>query len=769
MTTATSARPGRESGNPIRRTLGVVLAVLLSLSTFVAAILTWTDHYVFDAKRFAARADQILDVPEVRAVLADQITIAVIDAGPSEVASFRAVIKPAVELVIGTPVFHRIFRNALAEAHTYLFTEEGNAAVVNMSQAFGILAANLQLTNSTVASYLPETTDTLLVDLGSTIRGLELWRIAERVTNFGWLAMIVTALLAIATVAVDTDRRRGTFRLGAALAAAGALIFATTIIAAIVAGSYGGNPVVDRALRSATSVFLGDLRTASLWLLGLGVVVAAFASASAPTDAPTTVRGVIDHLRARTARFRSDTTRARVVSSVGLMVAGAAVFMWTEVFFELVGIVVAGTLVYLGAARLLLLVGRTRPAESTDTAEAGRPIWHPRVVTMAAGTVVVVVAIAVGGLWATGEARARAVGSDERRCNGFAELCEKRLDEVVFAGTHNAMSAATDPGWLFFEQGRGIPAQLDSGIRALLVKTHYGIPTTIRVTGTDLIFTDKSAELYVDATSGGSVLTPTQQQALDRATEAARSVDPNLRDIYLCHVNCEFGATKFSTALGYVRQFLIRNPDEVVILFVGNYVADSDTEKAFRDAKLFDRLWRYDPAAPMPTLAELIDSGRNVIYLAEFTSAWSAAQPWNVPGYGIVQDNPFTYRTVDALLTPGAPGYTGDATVTGPVPDTVVPATGGPPVFSKDWTGLPTCAPNRGSPGSPLFQINHWVTPAGAPPTAAQARIVNAYDVLAPAVKNCMTQRDRFPTIVGVNFAETGDLLRVVNELNGVG
>ena len=34
-------------------------------------------------------------------------------------------------------------------------------------------------------------------------------------------------------------------------------------------------------------------------------------------------------------------------------------------------------------------------------------------------------------------------------CNGDARLCERPLDEVVFAGTHNAMSAADRPGWMF--------------------------------------------------------------------------------------------------------------------------------------------------------------------------------------------------------------------------------------------------------------------------------------------------------------------------------
>lgn len=32
-------------------------------------------------------------------------------------------------------------------------------------------------------------------------------------------------------------------------------------------------------------------------------------------------------------------------------------------------------------------------------------------------------------------------------CNGHAALCDRRLDQVAFAATHNAMSNAED-GWL---------------------------------------------------------------------------------------------------------------------------------------------------------------------------------------------------------------------------------------------------------------------------------------------------------------------------------
>ena len=82
---------------------------------------------------------------------------------------------------------------------------------------------------------------------------------------------------------------------------------------------------------------------------------------------------------------------------------------------------------------------------------------------------------------------------------------------------------------------------------------------------------------------------------------------------------------------------------------------------------------------------------------------------------------------------------------------------------------MASCSPNRGSPDSPLFQINHWITPAGAAPTEAQAAAVNAYDVLMPRVKTCTSQRGLFPTIVGVDFYDRGDVLQVVDDLNEVG
>src|ERR1700685_2331215 len=55
----------------------------------------------------------------------------------------------------------------------------------------------------------------------------------------------------------------------------------------------------------------------------------------------------------------------------------------------------------------------------------------------------------------------------DRSCEGSAALCGRRLNEVVFAGTHNSYAASGQPGWHFASQRYGISRQLDAGIRAL--------------------------------------------------------------------------------------------------------------------------------------------------------------------------------------------------------------------------------------------------------------------------------------------------------------
>ena len=765
--TATGRGDGTNQRRRItRRRIGsIVCAVLFLLSFTTGVTAVWTRMTVFDSARFAERAEKILDSDAVRSELADQITNAIVNSGPSSVASFRTIIRTALDPILQTPAFRSIFRRSLDTAHDYVFTRSGNAAVINLSQALTVLSSSLQITNPGLAESLPTGSDAILVDITEDVRSLNLWRITERLTLAGVGLLIAAGLLAIGTIALDSDRRRATFALGIASAISGVVMFTITIVTPVLIGSFANDADLERAFRSATELFISDYQSLSIWIIGVGVVMCAFASASAPQGAPATLRSLFDRSRVTVARLLPDTDRGRTLRAIVLMVGGLLIVLEREIVLPLLTIIAGACIAYIGASQFLAVVGRrsertTRSAIASDVRSAGFSSTALRVGT---ASVVLIILIGVGAWVTTSSARAKSGENDQRKCNGYAQLCDKRLDEVALLGAHNAMSTSADPGWLFYEQTKSIPAQLDYGVRALLVKTHYGIPTTVNVTGSNLVITDSVAELSVNPVDKDDQYS-NEQQKQAKQLQADIKVDPSLRDIYLCHVYCEYGSTKFTTALGYIRQFLNNNPDNVIMLFVGDYVSKDDTEKALRESKLLDRTWNYDASAPLPTLGQLIDDGRNLVMLSEF----SGPPPgWNTRGYGIFQDTPFTFRKDAELFAPGSPRYTGTATVDGPV-DAVVSGPDGTATWTRDWTGVPSCAPDRGTPDSPLFQINHWVTPAGAAPTVGEAKVVNAYDVLMPRVTDCMTQRGRFPTIVGVNFVETGDALRVVDELNGV-
>jgi hypothetical protein len=68
----------------------------------------------------------------------------------------------------------------------------------------------------------------------------------------------------------------------------------------------------------------------------------------------------------------------------------------------------------------------------------------------------------------------------------------------------------------------------------------------------------------------------------------------------------------------------------------------------------------------------------------------------------------------------------------------------------------------RGIADAPLFQLNHWITPASRNASAE----VNQYDFLIGRARACEEIRDRVPNLLAVDFYESGDLFRVTRALN---
>ncbi len=236
-----------------------------------------------------------------------------------------------------------------------------------------------------------------------------------------------------------------------------------------------------------------------------------------------------------------------------------------------------------------------------------------RTVVTTAG--VVTVAVAVVAAWIV----VPSVTNDAaRRCNGHVELCDRPYNDVVFAESHNAMSAS-DLGWLGANQDVPMSDQLDFGVRALHIDTRYW---------------ETPAVTAKFATS----LPPQQASVVLAAAGGANPVRPG---VWLCHALCRLGATKLETGLREITQWVKHHPDDVVTLDIEDRASAADTIPAFRASGLLPYVFTPgDPKADWPTLGEMLDSKKRVVVFAERHGGEPA---WYAKLYKYAMETPYTF------------------------------------------------------------------------------------------------------------------------------
>jgi hypothetical protein len=304
-------------------------------------------------------------------------------------------------------------------------------------------------------------------------------------------------------------------------------------------------------------------------------------------------------------------------------------------------------------------------------------------------------------------------------CNGSPELCDRRLDDVVFAGSHNSMSAADIANWMFPNQNKSIREQLEDGVRAFMIDVHYGMPVGDRV---KTIFKDEPAATIAkyEAVVGKEGI-----DAAMRIRDRLVGGDERQRALYLAHGFCELGATPLVPEFVKMREFLAANPGEIVILVIQDEgVTPQDVAGAFEQSGLIDYVYRGPAKPPWPTLRQMAESDQRVLVTAENRSS---GVPWYHPAFEVMRETPYAFH------------------------DTTE--------FSEK--------PNRGGDAGSLLLMNHWIetTPL---PKPSNAEIVNAYDFLLRRARRCQKARGHVPNIVAVDFYGTGDLMKVVRTLNGL-
>ena len=586
-----------------RNRASIALAVVGAVLAVIGVLLLYVRVELVDEDAFADHTVTALKDDRVRELAATEIVVQLVERGSPDLVAARPLLEQVVSTVIDAGPFQQIFREAGKQTNRLLFVKEHNNVAFDVADGLQIVRFALQSINPKLADDLPKSIDLALLKLKQRDFASGTLEFAASIRWLGLVAPLIAILVLLGAVLLAPDRRLGILRAALAIAAAGAVIAIVYLIlrARILAGVIGTEEVTDQDVRDAVAgildAFLGGLFT---WGLVLGLVGFVVAGAAAALDPDRTSDPVLRLQRVVTRR--PEGTLGRLVRGVAAVVAGFVFALDWQFAFSVVGLLAGAYLIYFGAGELLLLLG----GGGTVTAEEStvrRRSFGRTIAVVAVGVGVVVAAVII---FTSGPGpRDKAVASLSNGCNGSPALCSHRLNEVVFAGTHNSMSAADDPGWFIANQRHDIPQQLQDGIRLFLIDPHWGIQGADGKVRTDFEAEGRDRNKVVKA------LPPATLAAATRLAGRVgiRAEGGGEKQVFLCHTVCELGATKMVDSLNDIHQFLDDNPGEVVILFIEPYVSPQDIEQVFKEAGGLDQMAAVlDRNAPLPTLGQLVRS-----------------------------------------------------------------------------------------------------------------------------------------------------------------
>ena len=692
--------------------LSLVCIVIGALALSLALPLAYLDRNVFQPKGFANNAAATLDDEAVRKELSRDLTTAIVARQPQAV-SLAPLILSISDTLLRTRQAHALVRSAAVQTHNAVFSATKGSVVIDLANVSVIALEFLKTQRPSQARNLdqPRKIALQLSDRSLTVRAIAA---ADSVR----LLAIVLPLLALALFAVAlfsvTDRRRAALNVGIAVFLVGALNFAAFLVvrAVLLTGEHGDRRDVVAGIFDA---FMGRL---PLWC-GLTALAGAIVAASAAS-----IIGELDPARvpellwARITR-EPDATWKLVAGAVVLILAGLAVIGDPLGAVSLAVSVFGAWLIFAGAVTLLrLIIGPEPTPAQLPSARALRR----RLIPVVLGALLLIGVAGLGvGVVLDGRSAAQPVVNASPGCNGYTELCAKPLNEVTLPTTHNAMGSAQA---LFLAPNQGVDMlnQLDSGIRGMQLDAYLGQRNDSGTVRTDLA---PKAVAAAEAKIGPEGLRAAQRLAGSVAFGPVQGT----KQLYLCHVLCELGALEAVPAFRRIKDWMDRNPREVLMFVVEDAAPTAAIKQAFEDSGLAAYA-NDDPVGdgrPFPTLEQMIDSGKRLWVMAEEKGERTG---WYRRAYDLMQETPFAFTSVGLLRSPTS------------------------------------CRPNRGGTTPPLFLMNHWVE--SYPPRPRDADVVNKLPFLLTRAHECERVRDRVVNMLAVDFAERGDVLAAATSLNGL-
>jgi hypothetical protein len=671
----------------------------------LAGTLTFvSSRNLFNAQAFGECVGRSLSDPGVAAYAGDQIAAAVVRERPDLVA-VRPLIVATASSIVPTRPFMALAENAAKRAHQVAFSETARRVALSIPDFQILIRDALTQASPEIAARIPKR----LASFGESPTAQNLIAIGRFSRPLAWtwkLLLPLGALLFVLAVWLVRNRRRALVHIGAALVVVGLLLILLVPAASLMATAIV-EPLERGAVRGTLHAFFDDLQNWGLFYSGLGILFAAGAASLLERVDP------ISQVQ-RYGRYLIKPPALplwRLSWALVLVSGGVLAVTYPSIALNFVMIIAGLGSAYIGTRELFrLYLEKLAPHQTEELKFEGH---YAKAALVTAGALIALLSV---GWFFWRRPGIQRVDRETLACNGYMQLCDKHVDEVVFAGTHNSMASQEIPGWMFPQQEANIPHQLLDGIRALLFDVHYGFAGGARIK------TDTRAEPMMDqvkATVGEEGF-----EAALRIRNRLIGVDEHHRKLYFCHGLCELGAYELEPTLREIHSFLVSHPDEVLVFIIEDYVSPGELAAAFERGGLAEFVYKGPSGPPWPTLRELIQSGERVV---TFIESGRSGVPWLRPAFQNFKETPYSFHKPDEF----------------------------------------SCRANRGGEGGSLFLINNWVetTPT---PKPSNAVLVNAYNFLYNRAELCEHERHHVPNIIAIDFYRTGDLLKVVNKLNGV-
>ncbi|WP_460797158.1 hypothetical protein [Nocardioides pacificus] len=669
---------------------------------------------VLDADRFLTHVDAVRADPPVSQALGRLLTDRVIAAQP-DLTALRPLLESAATAVVASPRTKGAARAAVTPLHRSLTGAERSPVVLRLADAGAVLVASARTLSPRVEAALPADLDVRLSQFAGAGSSQEAMWQAHLST---WLARVapglgVVLLFVAGWLQAASSRLRGALAsVGRGTVASGVTLALLLVIVGFLVGRADVTVLRGALQRAIWAELDGAFWAAAALLVSTGGLLVL---ATRPEGLP--------RLRSMAA-LRSGPVGSRWSprwAAAVVVLGGALVLQPLGVLGALVQ-TAGATIALLGVVSLLVSAAGALRARSArrGTERSDPPVGARSRIAIVVGAVGLLAAYMMGAVPADELKPLSTEATGPPICNGHIELCARRYDDVAFAATHNSMAAADEAGWFFAEQPDGILSQLDHGIRVFLIDSWYGQHTSRPgvIANTDGGWAAGMAEARRTIGPGAVASAIRLRDAFDLRPHGP--VKP-----YLCHSLCELGSTDWLRVMKDVAAWMRAHPREVVTFFVQDQVSPEDTAELVQRAGLRPFVHLQQEREPWPTLGSMLASGRRLVFLMENESGGSA-YPWLLDGFSWVQDTPFLFRS--------------------------------PAAFS--------CAPNRGDVDAPLFLLNHWITAKAR--EVSSARAVNSREILLSRVEKCAAERNRLPNFVAVDFYDQGDLLDVVDTINGL-